>query len=153
MTPTSARTTRAEGPALPRPRRLSPREKAGLALEIAVSLVRVRRELRRSNLREALASLRGSPVPAPDEPDPQSVAEWLRLGRVVGERLRLLPGDTRCLTQSLVLLRLLSRRHVGGTLVIGVHPGESFGAHAWVEVGDRALLPSGSTDFERLVAL
>jgi Transglutaminase-like superfamily len=153
MTSVRARTTRAKGAEPPHPRPLSPREKAGLALEIAGTLIRVRRELRRSDLRQALARLRGSPDPAPAEPDPQSVAEWLRLGRVVRRRLRLLPGDTRCLTQSLVLLRLLSRRHVGGTLVIGVRPGVRFGAHAWVEVGERPLLPTGGADFERLVAL
>jgi hypothetical protein len=152
MSPANAETHRAEGAALPLPRRLSVREKAGLALEIVGSLIRVRRELRRSDLRRALARLRGAPA-APREADPQSFAEWLRLGRVVGRRLRLLPGDTRCLTQSLVLLRLLSRRNVRGMLVIGVHPGDNFGAHAWVEVCDRPLLPSGGTDFERLVAL
>jgi hypothetical protein len=129
-------------------------EKLALALEVAAAFVRVRIELRRADLRRALARLRGDPPPPrPDETDRQSLAEWLRLGQVVGRSLRLLPGDTRCLTQSLVLLRLLARRGVGGALVIAVRPGASFGAHAWVEVADRALLPRGESEFERLVEL
>lgn len=136
------------------PVRLSPRQKGALALEIVRDFVNVRRQLRSSDLRAALAAARGIPPPAiPTAADGHSVVEWQRLGRVVGRALALLPGDTRCLTQSLVLLRLLARRGVGGTLVIGVRPGDQFGAHAWVEVAERPLLPRGEPEYERLVEL
>jgi hypothetical protein len=37
--------------------------------------------------------------------------------------------------------------------VIGVSPGQTFGAHAWVERDDVALLPSHGREFERLAEL
>lgn len=145
---------------LPRARRLSLSEKASLGLEIVSTYLLVRRELRSRDLRDTLAALRGDPAPpAPEQLDRskpgdwQTLAEWLRLGRVVRRSLGLLPGDTRCLTQSLVLLRLLAQRKIGSDLVIAVKPGESFGAHAWIEVTGRALLPPGEREFERLVTL
>jgi hypothetical protein len=125
-----------------------------LALEVVGSLLHVRRQLRRADLRATLSSLRGSPVP-PERPAStgQELGEWLRLGRAVGRSLALLPGDTRCLTQSLVLTRLLARRGIGSKLVIGVRSGEQFGAHAWVEAGGQPLLPRGEATIERLVEL
>lgn len=152
--------TPAPADGLPEARRLSLSEKTSLALEIASTYRQVRRELRTHDLRDTLAALRGDP--APSEPaaldranadDWQALAEWRRLGRVVRRSLRLLPGDTRCLTQSLVLLRLLAARQTGSSLVIAVKPGEAFGAHAWIEVAGRPLLPPGDREFERLVTL
>jgi Transglutaminase-like superfamily len=136
------------------PRKLSPREKAALAVEILGAYRLARRQMRGGDLRSALAALRGSPPPPePAAAEPQGLAEWTRLGRVVGRGLGLLPGDSRCLVQSLVLTQLLAARGVGSSLVIGVRPGERFGAHAWVEVGGRPLLPPGGDSFARLVEL
>jgi hypothetical protein len=55
--------------------------------------------------------------------------------------------------RSLVLMALLDRRDIGSSLVIGVRPGERFGAHAWVELAGRPLLPRGESEFERFVEL
>jgi hypothetical protein len=64
-----------------------------------------------------------------------------------------LPGDTRCLVRSLVLVRLLARRGVPARLIIGVTRTGPFAAHAWVERDGRALLPSGGGHLARLTEL
>ena len=51
--------------------------------------------------------------------DPWRVA--LRLGNAVDRVLSVLPTDSRCLVQSLVLTRLLSARGIPSKLVIGAH--------------------------------
>ena len=120
-----------------------------LAAEIAVAYVRVRRLLRREPLPAVVAVLRRPSAAAPAD---GGVATGRRLGNAVARTLRMLPGDTRCLTQSLVLTRLLARRGIDSRLVIGVRPGARFAAHAWIEAGDVALLPAGAP-FEELVTL
>jgi hypothetical protein len=121
--------------------------KVGLALEVLGAYVRVRRELRRAPLPEALERLR---TPGSGTASPEEIA---RLARAVRRTLRLLPTDTRCLSQSLVLIALLARRGVPSTLVIGVSPGESFGAHAWVENHGVPLSPPFEAEFQRLIEL
>jgi hypothetical protein len=65
-----------------------------------------------------------------------------------------LPGDTRCLKQSLVLSALLARRGVASHVVIAVWGREEdFGAHAWVEAEGHDLLPPGPFEDTRLVEL
>jgi hypothetical protein len=150
--------------------RLPVARKIELAVEILRTYASVRRELRRATLPEALERLR----------TPGSVTaraeETARLARAVRRTLRLLPTDTRCLSQSLVLTALLARRGVPSTLAIGVSPGapkaprssaarrrlgrrrmqppgESFGAHAWVEHHGVPLLPPYEAEFQRLVEL
>lgn len=127
--------------------RLPVARKVGLALEVLRAYVCVRRELRRATLPEALDRLR-----TPSSGTPSS-EETNRLARAVRRTLRVLPTDTRCLSQSLVLTALLARRGVPSTLVIGVSPGESFGAHAWVEHQGVPLLPPYEAEFTRLVEL
>jgi hypothetical protein len=75
----------------------------------------------------------------------------LRLGRVVGRTLKLLPTDSRCLIQSLVLTRMLAKRSIASTLVIGVRKDPAFEAHAWVEHEGQPVLPPGR--FTRLMEL
>jgi hypothetical protein len=136
------------------PRRLSAVERVGLVGEVLQAYARARRALRRQDLRGTLRTLRGEPAPAPPvQLDPRTYGEALRMGSVAARVCRPLPIDSRCLMQSLVLTSLLSRRGVGSSLVIGVRSGESFGAHAWVELDGRPLLPSGAGEFERLVEL
>jgi hypothetical protein len=133
---------------------LTPGGKARLAAEVLGSYVLARIALRRGDLPTALDGLRGAPPPPqPTEIDRQTEVEALRLGRVVSRELSLVPGRSRCLAQSLVLTRLLARRGLGSSLVIGVRQGTSFGAHAWVELAGRPLLPPGGEAFERLVSL
>jgi hypothetical protein len=106
---------------------------------------------RRQRLDDAVATARSSQGtrPLPSDDDERLVAE--RLGRATARTLTLLPTDSRCLIRSLVLLRLLAQRGVAATLVIGVQPGTSFQAHAWVEHGGAAVLPAGT--YDRLLEL
>lgn len=137
-------------------RRLPRRTKLALAVEVVPVYVRVRVLLRRHRLPGVLAALRDGVrdrgVAACDAAEEHVAA--VRVGRAVARTLRPLPGDTRCLTQSLVLTALLARRGIGTTLIIAVAPGgEEFLAHAWVEHGGVALLPPGEEGFGRMVEL
>jgi len=121
--------------------------KAALAIEVVATYPRARVALRRHGLSGALDRLRAARVDKAAAVDPK------RLGRVVTRTLEPLPADTRCLMRSLVLTRVLARRGVETRLVIGVHPGERFAAHAWVEHDGAALLPTGGSAFDELVTL
>ena len=130
---------------------LSAPAKLALAIEVVSTYVRARRSLRRDGLRETLDGLR-SVAPQPD-PAADPVADGRRLGRIVARTLGALPADGRCLSQSLVLTRLLAARGIDSRLVIAVRPGEQFAAHAWVEHDGIPLLPPGAERFEELVTL
>lgn len=139
-------------PAPPAP--LSPAGKAALATEVLMVYARARWGLRRGDIRDTLAQLR----PAGTAAGTESANEVdhpaaLRLGRAVARVLTPVPADSRCLMQSLVLCGVLARRGVPSSVVIAVRPGSDFGAHAWVELDGRPLLPTGEGDFERLVTL
>jgi hypothetical protein len=60
-----------------------------------------------------------------------------------------MPFDSRCLIRSLVLVRILARRRIASSLVLGVSTTPAFEAHAWVEHAGVALLPT-SARFQRL---
>jgi hypothetical protein len=125
-------------------------EQGALAAEIALTYARVRLLLLRGrDMREAVTSIRERARPFTG--DTLSFAR--HLGAIVDGYLRRLPGDTRCLTRSLVLLTMLSRRGLGGNLVIGVRTAPSFGAHAWVELDGRPLLQPIEPTGQRLVEL
>jgi hypothetical protein len=131
-------------------KRLGLRARAALAGEILTTYLGVRRSLRRHDLPRVLAELRGSTSQGTvAEPVPTG----RRLGRAVRRTLGVLPTDSRCLMQSLVLTKVLARRGIETRLVIAVRPGERFAAHAWVEHGDEPLLPAGAPAFEQLVTL
>jgi hypothetical protein len=100
--------------------------------------------------------------------DVRTTADWLRrtcahpwgpTGAIPDQRLAeatvrvlsRLPTDSRCLMRSLVLIGVLSRRDIDATLVVGVQPGETFAAHAWVERGARELLSSAEGEYARLL--
>ncbi len=137
---------------LPPARPLGISERARLVVEILAAYGLARRELRRrpidaviERLRRPGSLARSSPVGAGQEAH--------RLGRAVGRTLARAPGDTRCLVRSLVLTRLLSRRDIESTLVIGARPEPDFLAHAWVEHEGVAVLPPGDFSCGRLVEL
>ncbi len=69
-----------------------------------------------------------------------------RVSAIVRRVLRPVPADTRCLMQSLTLLSMLERRGIATVLVIGVTDEEKFGAHAWIELDGRPLLPPDRDD-------
>ena len=118
--------------------------RARLAGEILGTYARAWLLLRRRPLPEALASLRTHGRRRQTE-DPR------RLGRAVSRTLRVLPTDSRCLVRSATLAGVLAHRGLDGVVVLGVRPGDSFAAHAWVELDGIPLLPDGG--FERLAEL
>jgi len=130
-------------------RSLAPRERTALAFEIAALYARARYLLRRRPLPVVLADLRG----CESGPSPAHPAAPFRLAWAVERVLGRLPGDTRCLARSVVLVGLLARRSTPTTLVIGVQPRDGFKAHGWVELEGRALLPDGGAEYERLTEL
>jgi hypothetical protein len=131
--------------------------KIRLATEVARTYRRASGVLRRHDLPTALQLLRadssGTSAPIADVRRTVSLPDGLRLGRAVSRTLVVLPADSRCLMRSVVLATMLASRGVAATLVIGVKPGEEFGAHAWVEFLGYPLLPTGDGQFTRLVEL
>ncbi len=111
-----------------------------IGAEIVATYVEVRWRMIRGDIGAVVTALRRD---ACDQHDP-SVARriGLRLAWPVRRTLDPLPFDSRCLMRSLVLLRMLARRGVVCRLVIGVRPGQSFEAHAWIEHEGMPLLPT-----------
>jgi hypothetical protein len=98
------------------------------ATEAVVTYARVRIRLRRRGA-AATAAL----IPAARARATAGAVDEARIERVAERVLQHLPGDSRCLTRSLVVASMLSRRGVGARVVIGVKPAPDFTAHAWVE--------------------
>jgi hypothetical protein len=112
------------------------RWKALVTVEILAIYLRVLLELRTKDIRVVAASLRTSRQPRRVQDDAGA------LGRAVARVLGHAPRRSRCLVQSLVLTRMLARRGIESSLVIGVTPGGAdFAAHAWVEAAGVPLLP------------
>ncbi len=122
-----------------------------LVAEILVEYVPSWRILRNRNVVEMVAAARDVEATEPRVPAAQEFKTALRLGRAVVRTLRLLPIDSRCLIRSLVLTRLLTRRSIPHTLVIGVRNDPEFMAHAWIEHEGRPVLPAG--EYTRLTEL
>jgi len=134
------------------PGRVGLRQRSQLALEIVAAYLRARRELGRTPIAEVVERLRaGDPPPRPADAD--ALDEALHLGRAVVRTMNFLPGDTRCLRRSLVLLQLLERRGISARLVIGARTSPDFLAHAWVELDGRPVLSVADGSFGRLVEL
>jgi hypothetical protein len=134
-------------------RPLGPVDRIRLGTEVLVAYIRVRWLLRTKQPDDAVnrlrRSLRRHPVSTAPE-DEQVIG--LRLARAVVTVLRPLPTDVRCLSQSLTLLTIMERRSLHPKLVISVRS-QPFGAHAWVELYGRPLLPPGGPDDQRLTEL
>lgn len=133
-------------------KRLGIAERVRLITEIAAAYGQSRRALRRTPIADAVAGLRAEYPPVPSG-DADTLEEARRLGWAVSKTLALLPGDTRCLIQSLVLTRLLARRGISAKLVIGARSGPDFLGHAWVEHDGDPVLTPGDGSFGRLVEL
>ena len=122
--------------------------KIRLAAKIWLDYAHVRVGLRRSGLPRFVQRLQETPR------DQDVVAlEPRRLSRAVHRTLRIGPIRPRCLTSSLVLLKLLKRQDTEADLVIGLpHAGDGVIAHAWVEV-DGVVVgpPPGSVGQRELV--
>ncbi len=133
--------------------RLTRAERIRLGSEIIAAYLAVRWRLVRSGLPQTVAAARNvstSGLTPIDEAASASAA--LRLGRSVERTLGTLPFDSRCLIRSLVLLRILARRGLEASMVLGVSAKPGFTAHAWVEYEGIPLLPT-SARFERLTEM
>jgi hypothetical protein len=129
------------------PRR--PPAEVRLGAEIAWTTLRVRRLVHRNDLPTALDRCRAAvPQPAPVP----SRDEVVRISRAVRRTVGLIPGDSRGLVASLVLIAVLARRGVDTSLAVG-RPRNGFGAHAWVEVRGLPAPPAAKDKFAQLAAL
>jgi hypothetical protein len=138
---------------LPEGRPLGRAERVSLGSEVVVAYALVRRELRRASIEKVVERLRVPGEWPTVEATHVELEEARRLGRAVVRTLRFLPGDTRCLLRSLVLLRLLARRGIEARLVIGARTGPDFLAHAWIEYDGLPVLSPLNDSFGRLVEL
>lgn len=131
--------------------RLTRYERARTSVEILTTYILVRWWLLRLDFPAAVEAARSVPAAPMARPeDATSVA--VRLGNAVQSTLQLLPLDARCLIRSLVLTRMLARRGIVSTLILGVRAKPEFAAHAWVEREDVALLPTWP-EFHRIAEL
>ena len=122
-------------------------------MEIVVAYVLARWWLAHLSFPESVkAARRTRTTYRPALPTEQPTTTAIRLGRAVELTLRPLPFDSRCLVKALVLTRLLAKRSIESTFVLGVRAQPRFAAHAWVERDGVALLPTTS-DFHRLSEL
>jgi hypothetical protein len=128
-----------------------------LGAEIIVTYARTRLRMRGTDVRTLVAASRaGAPPSAAGAVSDSAQERWrvaVRLGYAVGRTLGVLPTDSRCLVQSLVLSRLLAVRGIPSTLVIGAHSRPDFAAHAWVEYDGRPVLPRQGFHESRLLEL
>ena len=131
-------------------RTLSGWARVALIFEILAAYVPAWRHLRRNDLMAMVGAARNvRPRHSVGRETEHDLA--VRLGWMVRRTLQVLPLDGRCLIRSLVLTRLLARRSIPSTVVIGVKPASDFAAHAWVEHAGVPVLPAGN--FERLIEL
>lgn len=119
--------------------------------EVLVTYGTVRWRVRRRDLPTVVAGLR-----APRRRRTRRGAldgDDRRLARATVRVLERLPGDSRCLTRSLVVLAMLARRGVDARLILAARPAPTFAAHAWIERDGRPLLPTREFDDARLAEL
>jgi hypothetical protein len=125
-------------------------ERLALIAEVLITYAVVRRQVRRHDLPRAVAALR-------EERRPSYVALVAREPRalaVAAERVvARIPGDSRCLMRSLVVLAMLARRGVDARLILAARPTPEFAAHAWVERDGNPLLPTRGFGDARLTEL
>jgi hypothetical protein len=118
--------------------------------EIVVTYVVVRWHVPRRDLPEVVALLRAGA----GRGSAWTVARDARRLAATTERvLSRLPGDSRCLTSSLVVLAMLARRGIDVRLVLAARPSPTFAAHAWVERSGQPLLPTRGFCDARLTEL
>lgn len=134
------------------PLRLS--DRARLAVEILRTWGQVHRLPWRRDLPATVGVLREvDRVEPPPEDDELAHLLSMRLGYAVTRTLPYVPGENRCLMRSLVLTRILARRGIDSTVILGVRPAPDFGSHAWVEQDGRPVLPPLGRGFTKLLEL
>ena len=141
--------------------RLPRHAKALLAAEILSVYLRVRWLMSRQDIRSIVSRIRVRPAGSPALTGSGSLESGslearlvaIRLGSAVRRTLNVLPTDSRCLVQALVLSRVLSARAISSTLVIGARTQPQFVAHAWVEYEGQPVLSTQGFDELRLVEI
>jgi hypothetical protein len=133
-------------------RRLSTAERIRIAGEIFGTYCMARWWLLRLSYDKAVERARHVPSNVPQAEDEDLTDAGVRLGNAVRRTLRTLPVDSRCLVTALVLTRMLARRGIATSFVLGVRAQPAFAAHAWLERESVPILPTTS-DFHRLVVL
>jgi hypothetical protein len=136
-------------------KQFSPAAKALLVAEILATYGRVRWWLLRQDLPSTVDAARTFSQAQPKRMEDRRREQLLglRLGRAVLRTLGVLPADSRCLVRSLVLTRVLARRGIESSFVIGVTVEPEFAAHAWVESDRVPLLPTSGDAYRQLVRL
>lgn len=127
-----------------------------IAAEVLIAYARARRYMACGDLRATVEAFRARRAPVPAAAVPDSDEAWrvsLRLAMAASRTLRVLPCDSRCLAQSLVVYQLLTARAIPCTLVIGARTDPEFAAHAWIEHGGRPVLPVRGFAESRLVEI
>jgi hypothetical protein len=127
------------------------RDRTALVAEVLVTYGLVRWSVRRRDLPTVVAALR-----APRRrhaPRGPLDADERRMAAAAVRVMERLPGDSRCLTRSLVVLAMLARRGIAVRLVLAARPTPTFSAHAWVERSGCPLLPTREFDDARLAEL
>jgi len=129
--------------------------KLALAAEILGAYLRVRWLMSRHEIRAIVARVRVSPAGriTAESGSLETRLVAIRLGGAVRRTLNVLPTDSRCLVQALVLSRLLSTRAIPSTLIIGARTQPEFDAHAWVEHQGQPVLSTQGFDELRLVEI
>jgi hypothetical protein len=122
-------------------------ERLALVAEILTTYVFVRWQVRRHDLPAAVAALRAGRRVAVVDREPRRLAAFAE--RIVAR----IPGDSRCLMRSLVVLAMLARRGVDARLVLAARPTPEFAAHAWVERNGDPLLPTRGFGDARMAEL
>jgi hypothetical protein len=122
-------------------------ERLALVAEILATYVIVRWQVRRHDLPAAVAALRAGRRLGVVDREPRRLAAFAE--RIVAR----IPGDSRCLMRSLVVLAMLSRRGVDARLVLAARPTPEFAAHAWVERNGDPLLPTRGFGDARMAEL
>ncbi|WP_158755063.1 lasso peptide biosynthesis B2 protein [Dyella sp. S184] len=114
----------------------------GSLVDVFITVCSIRRQLRTRPLRTILDSVvafRPSKQPRPGSISDRAVEQLLleasgefRLARAYT------PVETRCLLDSLAMVKFLARRRLHASIVFGV-TSDPFSAHCWVQAGDLVL--------------
>ncbi len=137
--------------------KLGPGPRLRLTGEVLSTYARVRWVMRDDDAERAVQRLRSdtrgpAKIPASEhQEDLELLAAW-RLAHATSRVLEVLPSDSRCLFRSLTLMCMLERRGIRQRLVVAVRP-RPFGAHAWVEVAGKPVLPDADPGYERILEL
>jgi hypothetical protein len=116
-----------------------------LLLRIWLLLARARLQLLRKGFAHFTANLTlHRTIPTTACITDEQLEQAVELGRLVAIAARYTPWQSRCLTQVLVLQRLLEQRQIPGYFSLGVRKAgsedeELFNAHAWLQCGDAVV--------------